>query len=201
MMLARSRSLSAGLFWLSVLAFLLFSVAKAVHGGSAEVAGAQAMPVFVYGLRLATFGAMLGNEWFEPERYQKANGSGHPSFHDHLLTIDPTWQHLSELLGYAPAAHALPEQARALLEWEGRFASTVLQLIVCIVVALSFSRSPLAAVVALGEIVRAGVFFFLAPASVFFYLYDIQLLGFLLPMLVLTERAVRAGGQIREGVR
>lgn len=64
MMLARSRSLSAGLFWLSVLAFLAFSVAKAVHGGPAEVAGALAMPVFVYGLahalRAVRLGVLLG---------------------------------------------------------------------------------------------------------------------------------------------
>lgn len=161
----------------------------------------KADPVLFLKLRLATFGAMLGHEWFEPESYLKANGSGHPSFNDHLLNVDPNWRHLSELLGYAPAAHALPEQARALLEWEGRIASTALQLIVCIVVALRFRRSPLAAVVALGEIVRAGVFFLLAPASVFLYLYDIHLLGFLLPMLALTEQAVRAGERVGEGAR
>lgn len=161
----------------------------------------KADPVLFMKLRLATFGAILGHEWFEPESHQKANGSGHPSFNDHLLNVDPNWRHLSELLGYAPAAHALPEQARALLEWAGRFASTAPQLIVCIVVALRFRRSPLAAVVAVGEIVRAGVFFLLAPASVFLYLYDMHLLGFLLPMLALTEQAVRAGGRTGEGAR
>lgn len=161
----------------------------------------KADPVLFLKLRLATFGAMLGHEWFEPESYPKANGSGHPSFNDHLLNVDPNWRHLSELLGYAPAAHALPEQARALLEWDGKIASTALQLIVCIVVALRFRRSPLAAVVAVGEIVRAGVFFLLAPASVFLYLYDMHLLGFLLPMMALTEQAVRAGGRTGEGAR
>lgn len=64
MMRARSRSLSAGLFWLSVLALLAFSGLKAVHGGMPEVAGSLAMPVFVYGLahalRAARLGVLLG---------------------------------------------------------------------------------------------------------------------------------------------
>lgn len=158
-------------------------------------------PVLFIKLRLATFGGMLGHDWFEPEEYQKANGSGHPSFHNHLLTTDPNWRHLSELLGYSPAPHALPDLTQSLLDWEARVASTVPQLIVCIVVALCFRRTPLAAVVALGEIVRAGVFFLLAPASVFFYLYDMHLLGFLLPMMALTEHAMRSGGRSMEGER
>jgi hypothetical protein len=160
----------------------------------------KADPVLFVKLRLATLGAMLGHEWFEPEKYQNANGSGHPSFHDHLLNVDPNWRHLSELLGYAPVAHAFPEQARELLEWAGRIASTALQLIVCIIVALCFRLTPLAAVVAMGEIVRVGVFLLLAPASVFLYLYDMHLLGFLLPMLMLAEHAMRARGSA-EGAR
>lgn len=63
-MLARSRSLSATLFWLSVLAFLAFSGLKAVHGGMPDAAGALAMPVFVYGLahalRAVRLGVLLG---------------------------------------------------------------------------------------------------------------------------------------------
>ncbi len=159
----------------------------------------KADPVLFVKLRLATLGGMLGHEWFEPKKYQ-TNCSGHPSFHDHLLNVDPNWRHLSELLGYAPVAHAFPEQARELLEWTGRIASTALQLIVCIIVALCFRLTPLAAVVAMGEIVRVGVFLLLAPASVFLYLYDMHLLGFLLPMLMLAEHAMRARGSA-EGAR
>lgn len=165
------------------------------------ISALKADPVLFVKVRLATFCAMLGHEWFEPEFYQKANGSGHPSFHDHLLNAKPNWQHLSELLGYAQAAHPFAQQVRALLEWQGKIASTALQLIVCIVVALYFRRNPLSAVVALGEIVRAGVFFLFAPASVFFYLYDMHLLGFLLPMLALSEQAQRAGDRAKEGGR
>lgn len=151
----------------------------------------KADPVLFIKLRLATFGAMLGHDWFELEGYQKSSAHKHPSFHDHLVSIDPHSRHLSELFGYAPTAHAHPEKVQALLRWESKFASSMLQLIVCVIVVLRFRRSPLAAVVALAEIVRAGVFFLFAPASVFLYLYDLHLLGFLLPMLAMTEQAVR----------
>jgi len=63
-MLARSRSLSATLFWLSVLAFLALSGLKAVHGGMPDAAGALTMPVLVYGLahalRAVRLGVLLG---------------------------------------------------------------------------------------------------------------------------------------------
>lgn len=63
-MLARSRSLSATLFWLSVLAFLAFSGLKAVHGCMPDAAGALAMPVLIYGLshalRAVRLGVLLG---------------------------------------------------------------------------------------------------------------------------------------------
>ncbi len=64
MMLARSRSLSAALFWLSVLAFLAYSGLRAVHGAIPGAAGALVMPMFVYGLahalRAVRLGVLLG---------------------------------------------------------------------------------------------------------------------------------------------
>lgn len=65
MMLARSRSLSAALFWLSVVAFVAYSAIRGVHGESpAGVAGGLVMPVLVYGLahalRAARLGVLLG---------------------------------------------------------------------------------------------------------------------------------------------
>jgi hypothetical protein len=154
-------------------------------------------------LRLATFSATLGHTWFYPGGPQDPAGErlGKVVFPDHLQSDNPHWIRLSELHGFVSNAHALPEQVKWLREWSGKMASNVLPLIVCIVVALRFRRSPLAAVVAVGEIVRAGVFFLLAPASVFLYLYDMHLLGFLLPMMALTEQAVRAGGRTGEGAR
>jgi hypothetical protein len=151
----------------------------------------SADPVLFMQLRLATFGAMLGHAWFELGTYPKTNSNGHPSFYDHLLTADPQWQLMTELLSYRPAAHPYPDLTRALLDWEEKVASTALQFIVCIVIALGFRRHPLAAAVAVGEIARAGVFLLFAPASVFLYIYDMHLLGFLLPMMALAEQAVR----------
>lgn len=64
MMPARGRSLSAGLFWLSVLAFLAYSGLTVTHGETHGTAGALAMPVFVYGLahalRAVRLGVLLG---------------------------------------------------------------------------------------------------------------------------------------------
>ena len=63
-MIARSHSLSCALFLLSVLAFFFFVVAKAFHGGPADVTGASVMPLFVYllahMLRAARLGILLG---------------------------------------------------------------------------------------------------------------------------------------------
>lgn len=66
MMNARSRALSAVLFWMSVLAFLGFSVLKLAHDGLPAGAGAGALvlPVLVYGvahaLRAVRLGVLLG---------------------------------------------------------------------------------------------------------------------------------------------
>ena len=148
-------------------------------------------PVLFIKLRLATFGAMLGYEWFELGSFKITSGNW-PTFVDHLLTEDPNWRHRVELLGYSPKAHFHANFTRALLDWGTKVTSTGLQFIVCIVIALRFRRHPLAAVVAVGEVVRAGIFFLLAPAAVFLYLYDLHLLGFLLPMMALTEQAIRS---------
>lgn len=158
----------------------------------------EADPALFLKLRLATFSAMLGHDWFELRSYPNANNSGHPVFFDHLLNQAPGWKSLSEILGYSPTAHIYPELVQALLDWAAKIASSTPQLIVCIFVALRFRHHPLTAVVATGELVRAGVFFFFAPASVFLYLYDMQLIGFLLPMMVLAEQSVRAGNRIAQ---
>lgn len=54
-----------------------------------------------------------------------------------------------------------------------------------------FKRTPFTAVIACAALIRAMVFFFFAPASVFLYLYELQLIGFMLPMLMLIEYKVR----------
>lgn len=147
-------------------------------------------PALFLHLRLATFGATLGHSWFEPEGYQKSSGVGHPSFHDHLLSQDSNWKQLTELSGFEPTAHPFPSLTRSLLDWSGKVASSVLQLVICIGVLLQFRKYPLTAVIAAGEMVRAAVFFLFEPASVFLYLYDLHLLGFLLPMLALLEQSL-----------
>lgn len=64
MMFVPPRALSAGVFWLSVLAFLAFSVMKVVHAGLPGAVDTLVMPVLLYGLahalRAARLGVLLG---------------------------------------------------------------------------------------------------------------------------------------------
>lgn len=143
-------------------------------------------PLTFLEIRLTTFAEMLGYTGF---RYTTDQGAS--TFHDHLLTHSESWRRLSEILGFAPSAHPYPEAAEALLAWQKKNIGTLLQLLICVAVALRFGRHPLASAVAVGELARAGVFFFFAPASVFLYLYDMHILGLLLPLLALTEQSVR----------
>lgn len=144
-------------------------------------------PLTFLEIRLATFMEMLGYAGFRYAPPQRA-----AIFHDHLLTQSEGWRRLSEILGFAPTGHPFPDAAKSLLSWQEKNIGTLVQLLVCIAVAFRFRRHPLASAIAAGEIARAGVFFLFAPASVFLYLYDLHILGLLLPLLALTEQSVRS---------
>jgi hypothetical protein len=148
-------------------------------------------PILFLRLRLATFVATLGHPWLAPVEYEKRNGSGYPAFHDHLLSKDLDWKHISELSGFPSSAHPFPSLAQSFLDWSAKVASSVIQLMICIILVCSFRKYPLTATIALGEIARAGIFFLFQPASVFLYLYDLHLLGLLLPLLAFIEQAFR----------
>lgn len=145
-------------------------------------------PLLFLHLRMATFGAMLGHDWFGFDGQQR-DEAGHPSFNDHLLTDDPNWKQLVQLYGYSAreGGHVAPRWTVAFLEWSERTSSNLLPLVLCVAALLMFRRAPLSAVVALSELARAGVFFLFAPASVYLYLYDLHLIGFVLPLLAWAE--------------
>lgn len=145
-------------------------------------------PALFLRVRLVTFASTLGHDWFALPKLTQANHSGHPSFHDHLLATEGNWARLSQLQGFRENAHPSPQLARTLLNWSAHWASSAWALLVCVVVLARFRRHPLSAVLALAEVARTMVFFFFAPASVFLYLYDLHLLGFILPMLALAEQ-------------
>lgn len=157
-------------------------------------------PVLFFEMRLATFVGTLGHTWETPEGGAKsALNHGLGGFHDHLQTDSPQWKRTAEIYGFAPDAHLSSHAAKMLQEWSSSTASTVLPLLLCLAIALRIRRHPCASIIAIGELMRAAVFFLLAPASVFLYLFDLHILGFLLPLLAGTEVAARRRRNSLEG--
>lgn len=158
-------------------------------------------PILFLHLRLATFASMLGQDWFALPNLTQANHNGHPSFYDHLLASEGNWAHLYQLQGFRKNSHPYPQLTQALLDWSAYWANNFWALLICGAVLARFTRHPLSAVLALAEIARAIVFFFFAPASVFLYLYDLHLVGFILPMLALAEQGLRKAEQEHEKLK
>lgn len=149
-------------------------------------------PLLFLKLRLETFGVTLGHSVFDLGRVHASDIGRHPNFHDHLSKNSAGWMRITQVAGFAPSAHPLEALAVTLQSWTARIASSLLPLLICLVVILRIRQNPLCGILALGTLARAGLFFFLEPASVFLYLHDLHLLGFLLPMLLVAERAMRA---------
>ena len=151
-----------------------------------------ANPLLFVKLRLETFGATLGYSVSDLGIVHASDIGRYPNFHDHLLKNSAEWMHITQVAGFAPSAHPVEALAMAMQSWTSRIASSVLPLLICLLVIVRFKQNPLCGILALGAIARAGLFFFLEPAAVFLYLYDLHLMGFLLPMLLMAERAMRA---------
>lgn len=148
-------------------------------------------PVTFIKIRLETFSQILGFSTFLFPTEERLG-----RFSDHLLTKTGYWHRLSLIMGFPLTAHPYPESAQALLAWQDRSIGTLFQFIVCLILMMRFRRHPLASAIAIGELARAGIFFLLAPASVFLYLYDLHLLGLLLPMLALCEQKIRSNTRL-----
>lgn len=148
-------------------------------------------PVLFLHLRLSSFTAILGKDIFPLPPIASPQFNILPGLSDHLLSTTNPWKQTVELMGFGPHPHLSANLMKSLMKWSDYISSNYLQILMCFMAIVFFKRAPFAAVIACAELIRATVFLFFAPASVFLYLYELQLIGFMLPMLILIESKVR----------
>lgn len=148
-------------------------------------------PVLFLHLRLSAFTAILGKDVFPLPPIASPQFNILPGLSDHLLTTTNPWKQTVELMGFGPHPHLSVDVMKSLMKWSDYISSNFLQILICLMAIVFFKRAPFSAVIACAALIRATVFFFFAPASVFLYLYELQLIGFMLPMLILIEYKVR----------
>ncbi len=141
-------------------------------------------PALFVKVRLATFASNLGFRGSVGGLEMSRGDFESQSFYDHLTDPGSSFRKFRWLYGFAPDGHRWMESARLLRHWTATVATHIPQLIVCLVALAWCRRYPPCAVLAAGVVARACVFFLFAPASVFLYLYDLQLIGFCLPFLM-----------------
>lgn len=141
-------------------------------------------PVLFIKIRLATFASNLGFSGSVDGLRMPSNSFEFQSFYDQLTDPGGSMKKFQWLYSFAPEGHHWIDSLRSLRHWTATVATHIPQLIVCLVALAWFRRYPPCAVLAAGTIARVCVFFLFAPASVFLYLYDLQLIGFCLPFLM-----------------
>ena len=153
-----------------------------------------AKPLLFLQLRLATFCGIIGISQLYPWKDNLETSNNHPPnfWTDFIQDTKQGIKRNPELFGYTLKQRPFPIFTSRLHDWVKTNANSLFQLVVCIFLTLQFRRIPLSSSIALGELIRVSLFFLFAPASVFLYLYDLHLLGFLLPMMALTEQAIRS---------
>lgn len=148
-------------------------------------------PVLFLHLRLSAFTAILGKDIFPLPPIASPQFNILPGLSDHLLSTTNPWKQTVEIMGFGPHPHLSADVMKSLMKWSDYISSNFLQMLMCLMAIVFFKRTPFTAVIACAALIRAMVFFFFAPASVFLYLYELQLIGFMLPMLMLIEYKVR----------
>lgn len=154
----------------------------------------KADPVYFLRMRTAMFASMLGSRsiWTHTaNEWTQAKGG---EFLDRVVaTADPDSVAINHMLGYAVENRPLKAVSERLFAFYNQTATTVPQLVFCILLVILIRIVPVSGVLALALLARAGVFFLLAPADVFLYLYDLYFLGTLLFALALCEHHWRRG--------
>lgn len=141
-------------------------------------------PALFVKLRLATLASNLGYGGAVGGMQMNAADFEGQSFYDHLVDPHGPIPKFRWLYGFFPSNHLWPQAAMALRHWTATIATHLPQLALCLIALACFRRYPPCALIAAGTVARVGVFFLFAPASVFLYLYDLQLIGFCLPFLM-----------------
>ncbi|MGY8523768.1 hypothetical protein [Paracidovorax citrulli] len=149
-------------------------------------------PVRFVQMRGAMFLSTLGHKWIEvppvsasPDRQVLLDRINMPH--------DAETGAIAKLIGFDRALRPWPALSERLFRLTDAMATTLPQLVICLVMLFFVRRAPVAAVLALALLGRAAVFFFFAPTDVFLYLFDLHVLGFLLPGMAVYELSRRRG--------
>lgn len=138
-------------------------------------------------LRLSTFSAILGKDISGLPQTSSPSFSILPGFSDHLLDVHRPWSVTNELMGFRASSHFDSANTNLLMKWSDIVNFTYCQIAMCLLALLLCVRCPIAAIISLGLLARCAIFFLFAPASVTFYLYELQIIGFALPILMYYE--------------
>ncbi|WKZ85936.1 hypothetical protein N5B55_02975 [Ralstonia pickettii] len=151
--------------------------------------GALGDPLRFVEMRSAIFLSTLGHRWI-PVRQSPAHApESYGKFSDRVWMKDTDTVVMNDLLGFTLETREFKMASRAILDFYGRYATTLPQFLLCVLLVGLIRVVPIAGVIALALLARAGVFFLLAPADVFLYLYDMHFLGFLLLPIAVCEWA------------
>ncbi|MBY4898124.1 hypothetical protein [Cupriavidus sp. AU9028] len=141
-------------------------------------------------MRAAMFLSTLGHKWIAVPPVPAAPGA--QVLLDRLtMPHDAQAGATARLIGFDPALRPWPALAERLFRFADAVATTLPQLVICIVMLFCVRWTPVAAVLALALLGRAAVFFFFAPADALLYLFDLHVLGFLLPGMAVYELSRR----------
>jgi len=137
-------------------------------------------------MRSAMFLSTLGHKWISVPPVQGERVA--PVLLDRIrIPNDPESVATARLLGFDLSLRPWPALSERLHRFVNAVATTLPQLAICIVLLFCARWVPVAAVLSLALLARAAVFFFFAPADVFLYLFDMHVLGFLLPAMAVYE--------------
>lgn len=112
----------------------------------------------------------------------------HPDFLDRFLSKNDNFvERQIFLLGLKKEPHINNIFPEFLIEWTKKYVTSMPQILILVIIFLLIRFTPIASMVAFGVLIRIVVFFFFEPASVPFYLFEVNIIGFLLPFFTYIE--------------
>ncbi|WP_227459042.1 hypothetical protein [Cupriavidus pauculus] len=139
-------------------------------------------------MRSSVLASTLGHRWLTASGETATHVQEIEKFVDRVwMTASVDTVAMNRFLGLNLERRLSAPLSRAVFEWYARYATTLPQFLVCLILVCLIRRLPLAGVMALALLAHAGVFFALAPADVFLYLFDMHFMGYLLVPLAALE--------------